>query len=70
MNSEYILANAAMSRARILEAVSTARACGDNDYIRENRPLLDLLDKEIERMKKEFPLEVVQLARELTNAPI
>jgi hypothetical protein len=70
MKMAYILARLAVSRGRLQRAIATAHACGDSDYVRENRPDLDLLERKIDALVKCLRPEVVEDAREITNAPI
>lgn len=64
------LAGLAVDRARLQRAISTAAACGDSGWVRENRPRLELLDRRIEALKRVLRPEVVAEARDLTNAAI
>jgi hypothetical protein len=61
------LVRVAVERAKLRHAVST---CGDSEYVRLNRPILDLLDRQIESYLRMLPSSIVDEAREMTNAPI
>lgn len=64
------LASLAISRSSLQHGISTAAACGDFKWARDNRPALESLDKRIESLVKVLPPHIVAEARELTNASI
>lgn len=66
----YVLAHLAVSRARLRRAIATARDCGDSAYCTENRPFLEAIDRRITALVKCSPPLIVEIAREITNAPI
>ncbi len=65
-----ILINLAMTRARLREAISTARACGNNEYCKYDYLELEIIDKRIDSLVKVLNPRIVEKAREMTNAPI
>ena len=64
------LAKLACRRGNLQNAISTARAVGDFEWVHSHRPELDLLNRKIDALTKVLPIETIRQAREITNAPI
>jgi hypothetical protein len=65
-----LLSSLAVSRARMQRGISTARACGDFSYVFETGKALEVCDKRIESLKRVVRPEILEDARDRTNASI